>query len=259
MHTKTHTLIVAGCLLVPAMTIHAQDNTATSDEQGEVPPARERVSDRDHGPSLMAQAFGAQMDRDVVESDDPHALRAVSMFSIAPEKPRAFHKHDLVQIVVFETSTAKSTQELSTDKSYSIDGGVDAWPHMQLKDLLQLQAYAGRTDNLPRVAVSMDKGFDGDGEYERKDDMSARLTAEVIEILPNGNLVVEARTSIKTDQEEAVMKVTGICRPTDVTPANTILSNQLHDLKIEKMHKGELKKSAQKGVIAQVLDALFAF
>jgi len=212
-----------------------------------------------HGPSLMAQAFGEQMERDVMESEDPHALRAISMFSIAPEKPRAFNKHDLVQIVVFETSKAKSTQELTTEKSYEIDGGVDAWPHAQLKDLLQLQAFAGRTDNLPRVAVSMDKEFEGDGEYERKDDLSARLTAEVIDILPNGNLILEARTSIRTDQEESVMKVTGICRPTDITPANTVLSNQIHDLKIEKMHKGELKKSAEKGIIARVLDALFAF
>lgn len=255
-HHPPASLAIAAALTLSASAL-AQD-AQTHAEHEHQPPAR-ATSHQGHGPSLMAQAFGEQMERDVIESEDPHALRAVSMFSIAPEKPRAFNKHDLVQIVVFETSKAKSTQELTTEKSYEIDGGVDAWPHMQLKDLLQLQAFAGRTDNLPRVAVSMDKEFEGDGEYERKDDLSARLTAEVIDILPNGNLILEARTSIKTDQEESVMKVTGICRPTDITPANTVLSNQIHDLKIEKMHKGELKMSAEKGVIAKVLDALFAF
>ena len=47
-----------------------------------------------------------------------------------------------------------------------------------------------------------------------------------------------------------MLKVTGICRPEDVTPANTVLSSQLHDLKIEKMHKGELKEAAEPGLTA---------
>ena len=55
------------------------------------------------------------------------------------------------------------------------------------------------------------------------------------------------------------MMLTGICRPKDVSPANTILSNLIHDLHIEKMHEGELAKAAEKGIIAQALDALFAF
>ena len=85
------------------------------------------------------------------------------------------------------------------------------------------------------------------------------MTAEIIEVQPNGNLVLEARTYIKTDKEEQSIKATGICRATDITAANTILSNQLHDLTIEKMHKGELHQAGQKGIIAKVLETVFAF
>ena len=53
--------------------------------------------------------------------------------------------------------------------------------------------------------------------------------------------------------------MTGICRPEDVSPANTILSNQIHDLEVEKIHKGELKKANEKGIISKFLDFLFAF
>ena len=55
------------------------------------------------------------------------------------------------------------------------------------------------------------------------------------------------------------MKVTGVCRPEDVSPANTVLSNQIHDLSIEKVNHGELKKASEKGIIAQVFDAIFAW
>ena len=107
--------------------------------------------------------------------------------------------------------------------------------------------------------MDFNKDFEGEADYERRDDLTARLTAEVIEVLPNGHLVLEARTDIQTDDEVATMKVTGICRPDDVSLANTILSNQIHDLKIEKMHKGELRNATQKGIIAKVLDFIFAF
>ena len=55
------------------------------------------------------------------------------------------------------------------------------------------------------------------------------------------------------------MKVTGICRPDDISAANTVLSNQVHDLMIEKIHKGELRESSKKGIIAKVLETVFAF
>lgn len=188
-----------------------------------------------------------------------HQLRSMSMFAVAPPEPRVFQVHDLVQIVVREISQTRRSHELETEKEYNLDGAITAWPHFDLSDLLQLQLQAGRSSTLPAVGLDFNKEFEGEGEYTRRDDMSDRLTAEVIEVLPNGNLVLEARSFIKTDEEESSMKVTGICRPDDVSPANTVLSSQVHDLRIVKEHTGELKQSNEKGIIAQVLDFIFAF
>jgi flagellar L-ring protein precursor FlgH len=204
--------------------------------------------------SLMARAVADE------RGGDPFADAApASLFAIQPPKPREFQVHDLVQIVVRETSTARSSQELETEKEYELDGKIPNWPAFTLEDLLQLQIEAGSTVTDPRLQLEFNKDFTGEGEYERKDDLTARLTAEVIEILPNGNLVLEARTSIRNDDEVLSMKVTGTCRQEDVTPANTVMSGQLHDLAIEKVHDGELKKAGEKGIIAKVLDAIFAF
>lgn len=189
----------------------------------------------------------------------PHALRAMSLFAITPPTPRTYQAHDLVQIIVRETSQAKSSQDLETKKKGKVDGKVGAFPAFSLQDLMNLQIEAGRTTNLPALQLDYTKNFKGEGDYLRKDDLSARLTAEVIEVLPNGNLVLEARTGIKTDDEESIMKVTGMCRPDDITAANTVLSNQIHDLMIEKVHKGELRENAKKGIIAKVLETIFAF
>ena len=195
----------------------------------------------------------------VPEDTEPHALRSVSLFAVSTPEDRIFQRHDLIQIIVRETSRARSKHELETDKETKLNGRISAWPDIRLDELLQFQVRAGRTTNLPSLNAQFSKEFEGEGEYKRQDDLTARLTAEVVEVLPNGNLILEGRTRIKTDEEESVIKITGICRPEDVTPANTILSGQLHDLKVEKNHRGQLKKANRKGILTRFFEAIFAF
>ena len=176
-------------------------------------------------------------------------LEATSLFAFAPEKPRVFKEHDLVQIVVRETTRIASFQGLETDKEFGLVGGVRSFPGLNSNDLLKYT----------QVDLGGEKEFEGEGEYAREDDLTTRLTAEVIEILPNGNLVLEARTRIKTDDEEMFTQLTGTCRPDDVTAANTILSNQIFNLEIEKLHYGQVRDAANKGILARILDVVFAF
>ena len=176
-------------------------------------------------------------------------LEATSLFAVMPQKPRVFKEHDLVQIVVRETTRIASFQGLETDKEYGLAGGVRNFPGLNNANLL----------NYTEVDLAGEKEFEGEGEYAREDDLTTRLTAEVVEIMPNGNLVLEARTRIKTDDEEMFTQLTGTCRPDDVTAANTILSNQIFNLEIEKLHYGEVRNAANKGILAKILDAVFAF
>ncbi|MHC5004463.1 MAG: flagellar basal body L-ring protein FlgH [Planctomycetota bacterium] len=184
---------------------------------------------------------------------------AYSMLRVPLPGPREFAKHDLVQIIVRESSASHSKHELDAEKEYDIDGRIKAWPHFDIVDMLQLQLAAGNTSPLPELSAEFSKNFEGDGEYKRRDDLTARLTAEVVEVLPNGNLVLEARTQITNDDEGAIMTMTGICRSDDVSAANSVLSSQVFNLKFEKVHTGELKKANQKGIITKIFDFFFAW
>ncbi|MBG80815.1 MAG: hypothetical protein CMJ39_08935 [Phycisphaerae bacterium] len=195
--------------------------------------------------SIMAQAMGVWSERTPGATD----LQSISMFAVQPVEPRLFHVHDLVQIIVREASVAASFQGLETEKEIGLAGGVEAFPGVNKFDPI----------NYTEFEIEGEKEFDGEGEYVREDELVTRLTAEVIEIRPNGNLVLEARTRIRTDDEEWYTQLTGVARPVDVTAANTILSNQIFDLQIEKRHKGEVPSAASKGILAQALDAIFAF
>ena len=195
--------------------------------------------------SIMAQAMGVWSPGTPGMTD----LQSISMFAVTPAEPRLYHIHDLVQIIVREASVAASFQGLETEKEYGLAGGVESFPGVNGDNPLYYTEFD----------VVGEKEFDGEGEYVREDELVTRLSAEVIEIRPNGNLVLEARTRIRTDDEEWYTQLTGTCRPEDITAANTILSNQIFDLQVEKRHKGSVPKAASKGILAQALDAIFAF
>lgn len=189
----------------------------------------------------------------------PGTIEAMSLFAVRSPEERHFAKHDLVQIIVRESSRARSGQTLDTKKNYTLAGEV-AWANFSFDAFGQPGvATTSGTHNAPVFEAIGKKRLKGEGDYDRTDEFVTRMTAEVIEVMPNGNLILEARTTISSDKEKSVIKLTGMCRPEDITSANTILSNQIHDLKIEKMNTGFVKDAADKGIIAQILDAIFAF
>ena len=241
MNGKVKLISVAVCGFAPFIVSLTLAQTAPADEDAA-------------SSSLMAAPVNVPVD---ATPQQARTMQRMSMFAIAPPEKRKFAVHDLVQILVRETSQAVSSQDLETEKSYEIDATVP--DYKDLWSMFTLGIADGDGESSPQIQFEIDKDFEGEGDYERTDDMTARLTAEVIEILPNGNLILEASSEIKTDEEVSTITVTGICRPDDVTPANTIISNQIHDLKIEKSNTGELKKAASKGIIAKVLDMIFAF
>lgn len=247
-HVITVTCIAIAAAIAPSVPMAAASTAITT------------VDNSGPSASLVVRAWS---DPSVRLGNDDRAVSAsvtsLSLFAVPEPQPRQFQRHDLVQIIVRETSSARKKSQLDTEKDYEIDGAISAFPKLSLSDILQMQLYAGRSDNLPSLGVDMNKRFEGEGEKRDNEDITARLTAEVVEVLPNGNLVLEARTFIQLDSEETQLQVTGVCRPEDVTAANSVLSNQLHDLRIERIIEGELKASQTKGIIPRVLDALFHF
>ncbi len=186
-------------------------------------------------------------------------LADISLYAVEAPSAREFAENDLVTIIISERSKTERNQKLDSKKDYSIDAGVQAW--IDLLQLLEARATPdGKTSaQLPSVGVDFQSDFKGDGKYNREDKLTDRIQARVVEVKPNGTLLIEARRSIKTDEEVQEVVLSGLCRGEDITDANTIQSNQLYDLALNVQNKGEVKKAGEKGLIPRVLDTLFNF
>lgn len=185
------------------------------------------------------------------------ALNEVSLFAVEPPQPRQFEPEDLVTIIVSERSKLDRKQKGESKKDYSNDAALTNF--LDLISALELISEQTTAARLPKVGIDSQSDFKGDAKYMREDNLTDRLTAKVLEVKPNGTLVLEARRQWTTDEEDQVAVLSGICRAEDVTDQNTVQSNQLFDLKLVVENNGDLDDSTKKGLIPRIWETIFNF
>jgi len=189
--------------------------------------------------------------------DPAAALQGISLIAVTPPPPKTYQKHDLIEIIINESSLQKHEQSLDTKKDYNTKAELSKFP--SLHDLLELQLRNPENQSKANLEVSSNNKFKGTGQYERKDNFTARITATVLEVKPNGTLVLEARKSFTSNKEETALVMSGVCRAEDVTAQNTVQSSQLANLSLTVKNEGDVKDASKKGIIPQVLDTIFNF
>ncbi len=146
--------------------------------------------------------FAVEVALDELGEPDPAApLRTMSMLYIDVPKPKEFMVHDLVTLIISETSSAESKQTLNTKKEYDLT--TDVGPFPDLAQLLGLRLEPGARSNLASLGIINDQELKSKGTAKRSDRFIARITAEIIDIKPNGNLVLEARKTVASQNGES--------------------------------------------------------
>jgi len=192
------------------------------------------------------------------QSNEPTILLSdVSIHFIEEPETRVIQKHDIITIIIDENSSTTSSQKLETEKESRSSANIDAM--VSWLKLLELRVEQGDINNVDLIDLATSREFSGEGDYERKDKFTARISAIVREIKPNGTMLVEARKTIARDNEISELVLSGMVREEDITLQNTVLSSQMADLRIILENQGDLKEAAEKGLITRVLDAVFAF
>lgn len=182
-------------------------------------------------------------------------LQNVSFFAVPAPEPRTLSKHDLVTIVIRELSEQSSEGTTDLKKDAEFKAALEEWIKFNGLDL----SGGGVSPPVPRIKLTGSRRMKGDATVDREDSLIMRVTAEVLDVKPNGTLVLQARQRIQTDEEVQTLVLTGICRAEDVTPDNTILSSQMFDKKITKTHSGAVRDTTKRGWLVKLLDALSPF
>jgi flagellar L-ring protein precursor FlgH len=233
------------------------DTRGGSDRMG--PGVAPQAGGKPIDPDLISQQAGGSMFRATANTPvDPAAatLNTTSFYAVPEAKPRTVKKHDLVTIIVEENSQYSSNGTTALQKEADFDAKVTAMVRLSLS---KLDLSENSVNTNPEIGTTGTRDFNGSGAVNRTDTMTTRLTAEVIDVKPNGTLVLQARQHIKTDDEEQTMILSGTCRVEDVTPDNTVLSTQMFDKDVSNTNKGAVRDSTKRGWVPKLLDVVNPF
>jgi len=162
-----------------------------------------------------------------------------------------------------ETSQASKKANTKTGRESSIDAGIDnafGWEN-KIKELTSLGNDKVRSGlNLSSLAKgSITNSFDGSGETSRNESMTASITARVVDVMPNGNLFIQGVREIKVNNEEQFITLSGLIRPVDISPDNTVLSSYIADAKISYSGRGVVSDKQRPGWLMRAIDFVWPF
>ena len=89
--------------------------------------------------------------------------------------------------------------------------------------------------------------------------MNAYITAQVIHVLPNGNLVIQGSRQVQVNNENQFINISGVIRPEDISSNNIVLSTFIADATIELTGQGVISDNQRPGWLARILNWIWPF
>lgn len=151
------------------------------------------------------------------------------------ENVTAYQVGDLLTVLLQEQTSAKKNASTNTSKDSSLSMGVPTLFGASAP-YAELEANA----NANRV-------FEGQGDANQSNSLQGELAVVVTQVLPNGNMVVKGEKLLTLNQGTEFVRLSGIIRPNDITPENTIVSGKVANASITYSGGGAIHDSNQMG------------
>ncbi|MDD2998475.1 MAG: flagellar basal body L-ring protein FlgH [Erysipelotrichia bacterium] len=159
---------------------------------------------------------------------------------------RDYRPGDIITIVISEESNAQSKATTNTQKETSTE--IKSSPKIPYFKKI-VDKFLGKNE--------FTNEFGGSGTTTRSGKLTGTITATVLEVMTNGNLLVEGSRSIVVNRETQIMRVRGVARPRDVDASNSINSKLLADAQIKFDGRGVVGRANRPGLMTQFIDVIF--
>lgn len=164
------------------------------------------------------------------------------------EDPKARAPGDLLTVLLVEKTQARKNAATSTSKESSAEIGNPT--------LFGRPLSLGGT-GIGGFGIGGSRDFEGKGDSSQSNQLSGSVTVTVLERLPNGNLIVSGEKNLALNQGSERVRLSGIVRPVDVRPDNTIPSDRVADARIEYVGRGALADANSQGWLVRFFNSDF--
>lgn len=185
----------------------------------------------------------------IVDADGGIRVTANSLYS----GRRAIDIGDLVTIQIAHTTSADSSANTNLTRKNETSVGISA--------MLGLEGALADIGLTPSalIAATGKNDFGGTGTTNRTGALTATLTARVVDVEPNGILVIGGRQAMKINNEVQILTLRGKVDPRSIGPDNTVSSAQIADARIEYSGMGVVASKQRPGWLSRILDLITPF
>jgi len=163
---------------------------------------------------------------------------------------KAYRLHDVVSVVVTESLAASTDGQVKNSRASNANSG--------LTSLFGALKASNALQNL--VGMTASSGLSAQGQSTTNSSLATTFGAEVVDVLPNGMLVVQATRQLTFSQQTQLIKLRGMIRPEDVSNQNQVLSTAMTDLELEVTGKGIVNDSTyRQNPVVRFLEKILIF
>lgn len=184
----------------------------------------------------------------------PIRRRDMSWIHIDRPRPRKIAVHDIITVIVDEKAEVLQNSRFNRQRNAILNAQLKEFIRIDSKGNLNTAAEEG-----PGINGQLQSQLQSYGQGLSQEGMKYRIAATVVDVLPNGTLILEARKSIRTNGELWEYSLTGRIRTQDVAGNNTVATENVADLNIIKREHGKIQDSTKQGILSTLYDKLLPF
>jgi flagellar L-ring protein FlgH len=162
---------------------------------------------------------------------------------------------DIVTIVISEQASASREANTTSGRDSNYAAGIPNFFGLENHDFV----VESNLDMSNMLNANFSNSFQGSGKTERSGDLSASLSAQIIDVYPNGNYKVRGGKEVMVNTEVQVIYLSGIVRPVDITAGNTIDSNKILNARISYTGRGPIADKQEPGWLGRTIDHVWPF
>jgi flagellar L-ring protein precursor FlgH len=178
-------------------------------------------------------------------AQNPYLASGARINSVADQRAR--NVGDILTIIIQEQSTVLNEERTERSNDTSLAARLDAYT---------LSSDTFKSNVLPRIDIRKEQDFNGQVRQNSNSVVRASVAVVVVDVQPNGNLVVAGVRTVTYNEDTRTLRISGLVRPLDVTPDNTVGSAQVADARIAISGDGANTRAVTRGPVGTLFDTL---